>query len=755
MKKYGILMVLLMILLISCNRQSNQDMVDLNLPWKFHTGDDINWAKPELNDSAWEIILPNEIWERQGYKGYDGYAWYRIKVHIPSSLKDLAYIKDSLQFRLGKIDDCDQVFLNGELIGENAMTLPRKSAARDNFIKTQGKWDVPRRYVLAVSDPRILWDKENVIAIRVFDQDGAGGLFDKPYLISMVGLQDYIQFNYSNHAFNFYGDTMVSRQYEIRNLSVKTDFNGKLKLEVRELNNQFLVYSMDTAVILPKNSKSTFEFRFLTDISKPGIAYITFVESQSGLPVKGEIEIPYILTPKAAKEPQINGARVFGVRPGSPFLFKVAATGIPPLHYIARDLPDGLSIDEQTGIITGHIRKQGEYSVKLKVENTLGVAEQELKIIAGKQLSLTPPLGWNSWNCWGLSVSDVKVRQSAESIKSSGLIDHGWTYINLDDGWEDKHDEKGNILPNAKFPNMKGLCDYVHGLGLKVGIYSSPGPKTCGGYEGSYKFEEEDARAYASWGVDYLKYDWCSYGNIAARPPSLADLQKPYKIMERALRKAKRDIHYSLCQYGMGDVWTWGAEVDGNSWRTTGDIEDSWESMSAIGFSQDKCSPYAAPGHWNDPDMLVVGWVGWGPSLHYTRLSANEQYTHISLWCLLASPLLIGCDLSQLDPFTLNLLTNDEVLEVNQDPLGKQAYRIRKGEGYEIWIKPMKDGSIAAGLFNLTEKDLFVPFEMNDIPLKGVWNMRDLWSQKDLGKVRDHFEMKVFHHGVRLIRLSI
>ena len=214
---------------------------------------------------------------------------------------------------------------------------------------------------------------------------------------------------------------------------------------------------------------------------------------------------------------------------------------------MAADLPEGLKLDEQTGIITGFLRKKGEYSVKLKVENSLGVAERDLKIIAGNQLSLTPPMGWNSWNCWGLSVSDAKVRQSAESMRSSGLIDHGWTYINIDDGWEDKHDEKGKILTNSRFPNMKGLCDYIHGLGLKAGIYSSPGPKTCGGYEGSYTFEEQDAQAYAYWGIDYLKYDWCSYGNIAPRPPSPDDLKHPYKVMERALRKVNRDIHYSLC----------------------------------------------------------------------------------------------------------------------------------------------------------------------------------------------------------------
>jgi hypothetical protein len=461
--------------------------------------------------------------------------------------------------------------------------------------------------------------------------------------------------------------------------------------------------------------------------------------------------MPYILTPPVPKEPRITGAKVFGVSQYKPFLYKVAATGEPPLRYFAHNLPKTLSINEETGAITGYLQKKGTYLLDLCVENHLGHCERQLRVEVGDLISLTPPLGWNSWNCWGLSVSDSKVRISADYMKSSGLIDHGWTYINIDDGWEDTHVD-GKIKTNSKFPDMKTLAGYVHSLGLKIGIYSSPGPKTCGGYEGSYTFEESDAHAYAEWGIDYLKYDWCSYYQIAPKP-TLEQMKHPYKVMKRYLRSVNRDIHYSLCQYGMGDVWTWGAEVDGNSWRTTGDIEDTWESMSGIGFSQGKCSPYAAPGRWNDPDMLVVGWVGWGPDLHYTRLTPNEQYTHITLWSLLASPLLIGCDLSRLDPFTLNLLTNDEVLAVNQDPLGKQAVQVQANDEWQIWAKKMEDGSTAVGLFNLTTKPLFVPVAMRLLELEGKYDIRDLWKQEDLGKVKTQFEMKVQPHGARLIIL--
>ena len=238
---------------------------------------------------------------------------------------------------------------------------------------------------------------------------------------------------------------------------------------------------------------------------------------------------------------------------------------------------------------------------------------------------------------------------------------------------------------------MKALSDYIHGLGLHIGIYSSPGPKTCGGYVASWQHEDQDAQTYGEWGIDYLKYDWCSYSQVASPNPDLATAKKPYQVMRSALDKVNRDILFSFCQYGWNDVWKWGAETGGNSWRTTGDINDSWGSLSSIGFSQDKGAPYAQPGHFNDPDMLVVGKVGWGPSLHNTHLTVDEQYTHISLWSLLAAPLLIGCDMGQLDKFTLNLLTNDEVLAIDQDALGKSARQHIKNDDYQVWVKELKD----------------------------------------------------------------
>jgi alpha-galactosidase len=476
------------------------------------------------------------------------------------------------------------------------------------------------------------------------------------------------------------------------------------------------------------------------------------------------VEPAVVLTPKDSPKPRINCARLFGVRPGTPFLFTIAATGNRPMKFSAKGLPDGLKLDEQTGCITGRLNKPGEYAVTLRAHNALGKAEQPLKIICGPQIALTPALGWNSWNCFAGAVSADKVKAAADAMVSSGLINHGWTYINIDDFWQVHRDSRdpslqgpqrdahGRILPNPRFPDMKGLAEYVHDKGLKIGLYSSPGPWTCGGCVGSYQHEQLDARQYADWGFDYLKYDWCSYDSIAPNR-SLPELQKPYRVMRRALDQVPRDILFSFCQYGMGNVWEWGAELGGNSWRTTGDITDTWGSMSGIGFNQAGHEKFAGPGHFNDPDMLVVGKVGWGPALHPTRLTPNEQFTHISLWCLVSAPLLIGCDMTQLDDFTRGLLGNDEVLEVDQDPLGRQASRVAKDGPFEVWAKEMEDGSKAVGLFNRGLEEAKVSVNWSALGLHGPQIVRDLWRQADIGKFDGEFSAPVARHGVVLVRV--
>lgn len=514
----------------------------------------------------------------------------------------------------------------------------------------------------------------------------------------------------------------------------------------------------------------------------PGVPVVCQGESPVG--VSPEPDEAVILTPPVSRRPRINGARIFGVHPGHPFLFTIAASGDRPMRFFADNLPAGLRLDAATGQISGCLARRGESVVTLRATNSLGATERQLRVVCGDQIVLTPPMGWNSWNCFAMNVSQEKVKKAAEAMVSSGLIQHGWTYINIDDYWQQKpsamgrdptlggpgRDDDGRIVPNPRFPDMKGLCDFVHAQGLKIGIYSSPGPTTCGGCLGSFDHEWLDAQTYGEWGIDYLKYDKCSYlplleGKRTSRVElnrfdalkgagkKRADEMLPYAIMRAALDAVPRDIIYSFSQYGIADVWEWGQSMGGNCWRTTSDLSDSWNAMSSIGFRQAGHEKYAGPGHWNDPDMLIVGRLNAYRGNRPTRLTPNEQYAHISLWCLLASPLLIGCDLTQLDDFTLGLLTNDEVLEVNQDPLGRQAGRVMQKDGMEVWAKTMEDGSKAVGLFNRNVNAGAVTVTWADLHISGEQIVRDLWRQKDLGSFGERFEASVPRHGVVLVRI--
>jgi alpha-galactosidase len=489
--------------------------------------------------------------------------------------------------------------------------------------------------------------------------------------------------------------------------------------------------------------------------------------------------VPYILTPKASDKPRINSAAVFGVRPGSPFQYFVAATGDRPMTFSAKGLPAGLKLDSKTGIITGMLTKVGTYGVVLSARNSKGQASKKLRIVCGDRIALTPPMGWNSWNCFAGEVSSDKVKRAADAMVKSGLINHGWTYINIDDFWQNHRDSKdqslrgkfrdeaGYIIPNARFGDMKPLADYVHGLGLKIGLYSSPGPWTCGGCAGSYGYEKQDAESYAKWGFDYLKYDWCSYGNVIDGLPEndpnkvsslsykggseLNTAIKPYKLMGEYLRQQPRDIVYSLCQYGMSDVWKWGDSVSGNCWRTTNDITDTWESVKSIALDQDKSAAWAKPGNWNDPDMLVVGTVGWG-NPHKSKLKPDEQYLHISLWSLFSSPLLIGCDMEKLDDFTYSLLTNDEVIAVNQDPLGKGAVCAQTLGDVRIYVKELEDGSKAVGFCNFGLDIAQLSYkDFAKLGISGKQVVRDLWRQKNVSVINatnGQLSLKVPVHGV-------
>lgn len=486
---------------------------------------------------------------------------------------------------------------------------------------------------------------------------------------------------------------------------------------------------------------------------------------------------PYILTPNPGPEPVYNGPARIGVRPGHPLFFRLPVSGIRPLKFFVETLPGGVCFDENAGLLTGQLPDEGTYQICFTAENEAGRVSFDVELIVGEDIALTPPMGWNSWNAWGDRIDEEKIRQAAQAFVDLELADYGWSYINIDDGWQGERDENGVLQPDAeKFPDMQTLCDDVHAMGLKIGIYSAPWVKTFAGrtggsagegvgtirdeergwYVGHQQFEEQDAKQWAEWGFDYLKYDW--------NPMDLASGRR----MHKALRNCGRDIVFNVTNSMHKEPPEKWGEISQcfYLWRTipedanTGnllaaDIQDDWEMVSNIGFNMNKWRPFVRPGSWNDPDMLVVGAVGWGEP-HPCKLTPNEQYSHISLWCLLAGPLLLGCDFLQTrDEFTLSLLKNREVIAVNQDALGDMGLRLdtENPEGIEIVVKQLADGSAAVGLFNRAETAQVATLRFPDIGKTGEHVVRDLWRQVDIGEVTDEFHANVPAHGVILVKL--
>ena len=497
----------------------------------------------------------------------------------------------------------------------------------------------------------------------------------------------------------------------------------------------------------------------------------------------------YILTPPAPATPRINSAKVFGVRPNAPILYTIAATGERPMRFSADGLPEGVSLDPESGQLTGSLSQAGTYNITLKATNAKGSNTRSLRLVVGDRIALTPPMGWNSWNCWGPTVSQEKVLSSARALIAQGMHHYGWTYINLDDGWQGKRGGEHNaIQPNAKFNDMKALADELHSMGLKLGIYSGPWVSTYAGHagthsdtaDGTYAWIEEgwcdeqmrmtlpddpkrwirrchwrhgahswalqDAKQWAEWGVDYLKYDW--------KPNDIYYMQE----MREALDKCGRDIIYSISNTApFANAYEIMSLTD--CWRTTGDIRDTWESIYSIGFEQqERWAAFHGPGHWGDADMLVVGMVGgWKSVPHFSHLTPDEQYTHITLWAMLASPMLIGCDIALIDDFTRSLLCNYEVNDILQDPLGMRAMPFYRDENHVVYVKLLEGGDMAVALFNISEESLLIEFEPRAM---GLWEkaamVRDVWRQSVVAHVNpgDVFKTEVAPHGCALYRLS-
>jgi alpha-galactosidase len=370
------------------------------------------------------------------------------------------------------------------------------------------------------------------------------------------------------------------------------------------------------------------------------------------------------------------------------------------------------------------------------------------------ELAAKPPMGWNSWNHFANRVTDADVRSAADQLVSTGMRDAGYVYVNVDDTWQGERDAQGVLHTNKRFPDMKALGDYIHSKGLKFGIYSGPGAKTCGGYAGSLGHEAQDAKMYASWGVDFLKYDLCSFQDNMNKakaehpndPNAAKDLMiAAYRKMGDALKATGRPILYSLCQYGVDQPWKWGPGLGANMWRTTDDINDTYGRMIAIGFSQAGLSKYAGPGHWNDPDMLEIG---------NGKMTYDEYKTHMSLWVILAAPLLAGNDLSKMTDVDKSLLMNKDAIAIDQDSLGKQGDRLYESGDLDVWTKPLSGGRVAVGLFNRSWSVRDVSVDLAQIGFSNGGNVRNVWQKKDIGHRKGVIAETLPKHGAALLIVS-
>jgi alpha-galactosidase len=482
-------------------------------------------------------------------------------------------------------------------------------------------------------------------------------------------------------------------------------------------------------------------------------------------------EEPYLLTPKPGPAPRINGPTVYGARPGHPFLYRIPAQGERPMIFSVSGLPKGLRLDPRTGIITGTTPPIGEYNITFRAKNSYGRDRRSFKLVSGDTILLTPPMGWNHWYAHYDRITDAMMREAADLLISCGMADAGYQYVNIDDCWmnaEKQHDPlrvgpardaAGNLLPNKHFPDMKALADYIHGKGLKAGLYTSPGPRTCTGFTGAYQHEAQDARQFADWGFDFLKYDWCSYGEVARTNPApeLARIKHPYELMGRLLRQQPRDIVFNISARAQGEVWKWGAEVGGQSWRTARDLGLELNRIFEVALKNCEYRNWQRPGAWNDPDYIQIGYVGVARGNGLPRpcpLTPTEQYSFVSLWVLMAAPLFYSGDLTKLDEFTLNVLCNQEVIAVDQDPLGQCARIVKLDDETFLMVKDFADGTKAVGLCNGGEDKVSITAKWSDLGVKGRQTVRDLWRQKDLGTFGGEFKADVPRRGVVLLKIG-
>lgn len=592
----------------------------------------------------------------------------------------------------------------------------------------------------------------------------AGGLWAQPSTaptsapgVVVARIANAVAIDLSRVQHRFQGRDDVQTTLVLRN-SLAVPQQGELQLQVLDQASGRVVLRAQQQLTLAPGLDTPVD---VTLPARPGMqARIGFAPAAGAVSgPEATLVLPYLLTPPDAEAPALHGARLLGARPGTPLHHRVPATGLGPLRFEAQGLPPGLALDSSTGIISGTVPAAGRHTVRLTVSNTLGSAARDWTLVAGDQLVLTPPMGWASWPAHGLQVSDSQVRAAAQALVDQGLAAKGWNVVQVDDGWQAAQRLADGTLPgNTRFPDMPGLAQHLHQRGLQFGLYASPGATSCGGLPGSWRFEAPDATTWAAWGVDHIKYDLCSATEQLPARPTLEDHQQPYRLMGELLRQQPRGMAFHLLQYGQHKVWTWGAEVGGHSWRMTGDIQDSWPDLLATGFALAPYAGFVGPGRFNDPDTLMVGVLGSdGPGGEPlpARLTPDEQYTQVSLWSLLAAPLMLGNHLPALDEFTLNLLRNSEVIAINQDALARSAVRVLDRNGWQVWVKELEGGAKAVGVFNTGSA--FGRFELEPALFgRGAqpYQLRDAWRQRDLPVHSGATVLAVPAHGVALLTVQ-
>ena len=480
-------------------------------------------------------------------------------------------------------------------------------------------------------------------------------------------------------------------------------------------------------------------------------------EQVANVPASARLQ-PVLLPPEP--KPAIHGPQIVGATPGHPFLFRIPATGAEPLAFACADLPPGLALDPKTGILSGTAPAAGRDTLHLSVTNVQGKTTRALVLVCGDHpLALTPPMGWDAVNLYANTVDDAKTRAAADALVKSGLAAHGWSTIHINDTWQGIRDKKtGAVLPNRRrFPDMKALGDYVHGQGLKFGLESSATEHTCAGYPGSLGHVAQDAAAYAGWGVDYLQYDWCPVTALDETPPP-TDQPAAFKEMHLALNKTGRDIVFGVDTFGDRDPGDWAPAAGANTWVTSRQVFDDWPIVTRAVFDLPWAAERAGPGHWGDPGLLMVGKFGIG-TVHPTRLTSSQQMAQLSQCALLGAPLWLSCDLTSLDPNAFHpsvtaMLTNDEVLDIDQDPAGHPAAQVTGNRAMQVWSKPLADGTVAVGLFNLGEDPRRMRVRFSQIGITGAQPVRDLWLHQDLGDFTGTFATDLPAYGVALIKVG-